>query len=133
LTILGSTIALGYTLSQWVGSTRWSFDTDGTVTVPVGGILRTNNGEALVAAAVAGQGIVYAPTFLVAAEFRAGRLIEIALDHPTIELPVAALYPSDRRPPAKLRAFLDFLEERIKPTPRWDRSITEFNELAIFV
>jgi DNA-binding transcriptional LysR family regulator len=133
LTILGSTIALGYTLSQWVGSTRWSFDTDGTVTVPVGGILRTNNGEALVAAAVAGQGIVYAPTFLVAAEFRAGRLIEIALDHPTIELPVAALYPSDRRPPAKLRAVLDFLEERIKPTPRWDRSITELNELAIFV
>lgn len=40
----------------------------------------------------------------------AGRLIPIALDHPTIELAVAAVYPFDRRPPAKVRAFLDFLE-----------------------
>lgn len=52
-----------------------------------------------------------------------GRLIPIALDHPTIELAVAAVYPFDRRPPAKVRAFLDFLEQRIEASPQWDRFI----------
>jgi len=112
---------LGYTLSRTLGSERWSFGTDGAVTVPVSGNLRVNNGDALVAAAVAGQGLIYQPTFLVSGEIRAGRLVSLALDHPAIEVPgVFALYPADRRPPAKVRAFIDFLAQRFGSVPPWD-------------
>jgi DNA-binding transcriptional LysR family regulator len=113
---------LGYTLSQTVGSDRWSFGTDGAVTVPVSGNLRANNGDALVAAAVAGQGLIYQPTFLIGAEFRAGHLVSVALDHPTVEFGgVFAVYPSDRRPPAKVRVFIDFLAQRFGSAPPWDQ------------
>lgn len=112
---------LGYTLSEALGSDRWSFGADGEVTVPVSGNLRANNGDALVAAAVAGQGLIYQPTFLVSSEVRAGRLVSLALDHPAVELPgVFALYPADRRPPAKVRAFIDFLAQRFGSAPPWD-------------
>jgi DNA-binding transcriptional LysR family regulator len=117
---------LGYTLSQTLGSERWSFGADGAVTVPVTGKLRANNGDALVAAAVAGQGLIYQPTFLVSTEIRAGRLICLALDHPAIELPgVFALYPADPRPPAKVRAFIDFLAKRFGSVPPWHLSKPE--------
>lgn len=112
---------LGYTLSQTVGSDRWSFGREGAITVPVSGNLRASNGDALVAAAVAGLGLTYQPTFLVSAELRSGQLLPVMLDQPTIELPgVFALYPSDRRPPAKVRALIDFLAGRFAPVPPWD-------------
>ena len=123
VTDLGDHNCLGYTLSRTVGSDRWSFGTDGAVTVPISGNLRANNGDALVAAAVAGQGLIYQPTFLVSAEIRTGRLVAIALDQPAVELPgVFALYPADRRPPAKVRAFIDFLVQRFGSVPPWDRA-----------
>ena len=113
---------LGYTLSQTVGPDRWSFGTEGAIPVPVSGNLRASNGDALVAAAVAGLGLTYQPTFLVSAELRSGQLLPVMLDQPTIELPgVFALYPSDRRPPAKVRALIDFLAGRFAPVPPWDR------------
>jgi DNA-binding transcriptional LysR family regulator len=112
---------LGYTLSRTLGSDRWSFGIDGAVTVPVSGNLQANNGDVLVAAAVAGQGLIYQPTFLVGGEIRAGRLVSLALDHPAIEVPgVYAVYPADRRPPAKVRAFIDFLAQRFGSVPPWD-------------
>ena len=69
--------------------------------------------------------MIYQPTFLVGAEIRVGRLVSIALDHPTVELPgVFAVYPSDRRPPAKMRAFIDFFGQRFGSVPPWDRADT---------
>jgi DNA-binding transcriptional LysR family regulator len=112
---------LGYTLSRALGSDRWSFGIDGAVTVPVSGNLRVNNGDALVAAAIAGQGLIYQPTFLVNGEIRAGRLVSVTLDHPAIDVAgVFALYPADRRPPAKVRTFIDFLAQRFGSVPPWD-------------
>jgi DNA-binding transcriptional LysR family regulator len=74
-----------------------------------------------VIAAVAGQGIIYAPTFLVAHEVAAGRLVSLQLDHPVIEPDgVFAVYPANRRPPAKVRAAIDFLVERFDPVPPWE-------------
>ncbi|MEZ5852327.1 MAG: LysR substrate-binding domain-containing protein [Hyphomicrobiaceae bacterium] len=110
---------LGYTLSRSVGVARWSFGKDGKAHVPVSGSLKANNGDVLVAAAIAGQGIVYQPYFLVGREIQAGLLEPLELDHPTVELDgIFALYPSDRRPPAKVRVAIDFLTERLRqPEP----------------
>jgi len=121
---LGRHNCLGYTLSRALGVDSWLFGRERKVRVPVRGDLRANNGDVLVAAAVAGQGIVYAPTFLVAREIVAGLLVPIKLDHATIALDgIFAVYPSDRRPPAKIRAFIDFLVQRFGPAPHWDREL----------
>jgi DNA-binding transcriptional LysR family regulator len=121
---LSSHNCLSYTLSTTLGPHRWSFGPDGSVTVPIRGNLQASNGDALVAAAVAGQGLVYEPTFLLGDEIRAGRLVALTLDQPPLELPgVFAVYAGDRRPPAKVRAFIDFLVQRLGPVPPWDRDL----------
>lgn len=115
---------LGYTLSRLAGADHWAFGKRGDVSVNVAGNLRANNGDALLAAAVAGQGLVYQPTFVAADELRAGTLVAIPLDHPTVEFGgIYAIYPPDRHPAAKLRAFIDFLATRFAPEPPWDRDI----------
>lgn len=111
---------LGYTLSRLVGPERWHFGPDGKTSVAVSGSLCANNGDALVAAAVAGQGIIYQPAFLVHRELKAGSLVALQLDHATVELDgIFAMYPSERRPPAKIRATIDFLVDAFSPVPPW--------------
>ncbi|MXQ10085.1 LysR family transcriptional regulator [Microvirga makkahensis] len=115
---------LGYTLSRGVGPDEWAFGADGKVKVRVRGNLRANNGDALVAASMAGQGLIYQPTFLVSDALREGRLVALPLDHPPLELPgVFAMYPANRHPPAKVRAFVDFLVQRFGSNPPWDRGL----------
>ena len=88
----------------------------------VSGNLRANNGDALRAAAIAGQGIIYQPTFVVADDLRAGALVALTLDQPTVEFGgIYAVYLPDRHPAAKVRAFIDFIAARVCPEPPWDR------------
>jgi len=112
---------LGYTLSRQAGADRWTFGASGEVSIAVAGNLRANNGDALRAAAIAGQGIIYQPTFVVAKDLREGRLTALKLDHPTAEFGgIYAVFPPARHPAAKVRAFIDFLVERFEPAPPWD-------------
>lgn len=113
---------LGYTLSSTVSPDRWVFGRDGDVVVPVKGNLRANNGDALMAAAIAGQGLIYQPTFLVGDSLRNGDLVRVLPDQPTYELAVHAVLPSGRQAPAKVRAIVEFLAERFA-APRWDRDL----------
>ena len=111
---------LGYTLSQRTPIDRWGFGAD--VGVQISGNLRANNGDALRAAAIAGQGIIHQPTFIVADDIREGRLVALALDQPTVELGgIYAVFLPDRHPPARVRAFIDFIAGRFAPEPPWDR------------
>jgi DNA-binding transcriptional LysR family regulator len=88
------------------------------VSVQVSGNLRANNGDALRAAAIAGQGLIYQPTFIVADDLRAGALVTLDLDQPTVEFGgIYAVYLPDRHPPAKVRAFIDFIATRFAPDP----------------
>ena len=111
---------LGYTLSQRTPIDRWVFGAD--VGVQISGNLRANNGDALRAAAIAGQGIIHQPTFIVADDIREGRLVALPLDQPTVELGgIYAVFLPDRHPPARVRAFIDFIASRFAPVPPWDR------------
>jgi DNA-binding transcriptional LysR family regulator len=116
---------LSYTLSRMQSGGRWLFGPDGRVSVPVSGNLRANSGDALVAAAIAGQGLIYEPTFLVADALRDGRLAAVELDEPFIELPgIYAVHPASRLAPAKVRAFVALLGHRFAGVPPWDRRWT---------
>jgi DNA-binding transcriptional LysR family regulator len=115
---------LGYTLSRQTDADRWAFGARGEMTVPVSGNLRANNGDALRAAAIAGQGVIYQPTFIVADDVRAGALRVVTMDQPTVELAgIYAVFLPDRHPAAKLRAFIDFIATRFAPEPPWDRDL----------
>ena len=114
---------LGYTLAQ-AGADRWMMGRRSEINVPISGNLRANNGDALLAAAIAGQGIIQQPTFILADAVRSGDLVRITLDHPpTEQLAVHAIYLPDRHPPAKVRAFIDFIAEQFAPEPPWDRGL----------
>lgn len=103
---------LGYTLSSQGGSREWIFGRDGEVRVPVSGNLAANNGDALLIAARAGQGLIYQPDFIVAQALREGHLQQLELDVPSYSLGgVHLLYPPERRPPAKVRVMIDYLQE----------------------
>ncbi|MEP1591282.1 LysR family transcriptional regulator [Sulfitobacter sp.] len=121
---LGAHNCLSYTLSHDVGPGRWPFGREGKVAAPVTGNLQADNGDVLVAMALAGQGLIYEPTFIVGDHVRAGRLEIVLLDHPPAEMPgVYAIYPANRRPSAKVRAFVDFLAEHFGTEPPWDRDL----------
>ncbi|WP_312959042.1 LysR family transcriptional regulator [Stutzerimonas nitrititolerans] len=108
---------LSYTLSQ---SKDWAFGRDGNARVTVSGDLLANNGSALVAAAVGGQGIIYQPQFIVAGALRRGELVVLELDKPAMDVGgIHLLYPPDRRPPAKVRVMADYLVESFKDEVPW--------------
>ena len=109
---------LSYTLSSTQDSNHWAFGNDGKVRVPASGDLLANNGDALLAAAVAGQGIIYQPHFIVAEAIRCKDLVVLELDKPVVELGgIHVLYPPDRRPPAKVRVMIDYLAAAFERTP----------------
>ncbi len=113
---------LGYTLSSTTGVDRWAFGAKGDIIVSVSGSLRANNGEALRTAAIAGQGLAYLPTFIVADDMRAGTLVALELDQPTVEFGgIYAVFLPDRHPAAKVRAFINFIANRFAPEPPWDK------------
>ncbi len=112
---------LGYTLSSRLGVNRWSFGADGAVVANVSGTLHSNNGDALRIAALSGLGVIYQPSFLVADDLRAGRLVSLSLDHPTMDVgDIHAVFRPDRRLPPKSRAMIDFLAARFGDHPPWD-------------
>jgi DNA-binding transcriptional LysR family regulator len=89
--------------------THWTLEgEDGRATVPVTGRFMANHGEAMLAMALAGMGIMLQPLELVRTELDAGRLVEVlpAFSAPT--RPMHILYAPDRRLTPKLRSFIDF-------------------------
>jgi DNA-binding transcriptional LysR family regulator len=99
---------------------RWRFRAEsGVVTeVPVHGRVTASNGVALRQCAVAGMGVLMLPRWNIAAELRAGTLVELFPDYRATasEFDTAAwmLYPSRSYLPLKVRLFADFLKEKFK-------------------
>jgi DNA-binding transcriptional LysR family regulator len=105
---------LGYTLSANVGGKVWRFGLEGDIHVPVHGVVYADNGDALVAAAIAGQGLVYGPRFIAAPALAEGRLEIVELNVPLVDLgAIYAVTHPNRRPAAKTRAWIDYLAEEI--------------------
>jgi len=75
---------------------------------------RFNDGAALYRAALGGLGIARVATVIASKDFHEGRLVRLLRDHdPAEDAPLSVLYPSRQHVPAKLRAFIDFVAERV--------------------
>ena len=114
---------LGFTIPTFAGPDEWWFGLERNVRVPVKGSLRANNGDALMAAAITGLGVVYQPDFIVGDAIRRGELERVALDVPTCDLGgIHILYALDHSPPAKARVMIDFLVSAFAPKAPWEIS-----------
>ena len=82
--------------------------------------LRTDNGDMLRAAAVAGLGICILPSFIAAPAIESGEGEVILRDFPLEEGGVHAVMPPGRAATARVRALVDFLASRFGPEPAWD-------------
>jgi DNA-binding transcriptional LysR family regulator len=59
------------------------------------------------------------PNIVVAQEIKAGRLIRLLREWTPTEKDIYVVYPSDRHLSPKVRAFLDFVIEKVTPHPPW--------------
>lgn len=91
--------------------------------VVVRGNLVANNGDALLAAALDGAGIIAQPTFIVGDALRRGQLVPLMPDYGIDALTVHAVYPSARHLSPKVRGFVDELVARLAPVPHWDADL----------
>ncbi|MEM1114659.1 MAG: LysR family transcriptional regulator [Pseudomonadota bacterium] len=87
--------------------------------LPVSGNWRSNNGRALIHAAVAGLGIAQLPSFYLEEHFRSGSLIPVLEEFNPTDTGVWAVYPQNRHLSAKVRLFVkhlaDSFQEAAKP------------------
>jgi DNA-binding transcriptional LysR family regulator len=103
----------------------WRFrdpNDEGPLRIPVVGRLRFSNGEACVAAAEAGLGVIRVPTFVAGPRILAGALKPLLrrFEPPPVS-GVHVLYPPSRHLARKVRALVDFLAARFRGEPPWDQ------------
>jgi DNA-binding transcriptional LysR family regulator len=89
---------------------EWRFvGPQGPVSVKTDPCIHTNNGDTCRAAALAHQGIILQPTFLIGRDLSEGRLVELMPDYRSIDLGIYAVYPTRKHLSAKVRALIEFL------------------------
>lgn len=121
---------LGY--SNRANPGLWSYQTpsgqDRNVKIPIK--LLANNGDFLCQMAIAGHGILMHPSFYVAKSIKRGELVPILTQYRWPELNAYAVYPATRHLSTRVRAFVDFLVERLSDEPEWDRAIKPMLQAA---
>ena len=98
--------------SYWSTRDEWYFDgPQGPVSVKTQPCIHTNSGDTCRAAALAHQGVILQPSFLVGPDLVAGTLVELLPQYRSIELGIYAVYPTRKHVSQKVRALIDFLAE----------------------
>ncbi len=88
------------------------FARDGMSTaLQVKGLLESNDGQILRAAALDGLGILVQPAYIVYDDMVAGRLVPVLDDWDLPRLTINLAYPSRKHLSAKVRTFIDFMAE----------------------
>ncbi|HEX4416747.1 MAG TPA: LysR family transcriptional regulator [Kofleriaceae bacterium] len=92
----------------------WQFRRHGKlVTVKTTGRLMVAEFGTMLGACAGGVGIARVKAIGIQHLLDAGTLVELLADWPGERFPLHALYPSRHLPPAKVRAFIDFVEARV--------------------
>lgn len=112
-------ICLGY--AYWSGRNNWQLQASGgeMISVTVHNRLWSNNGDALLAAALSGLGIAFQPDFIAYDALRRGDLIEILNGFTGPEVGVHVLYGQTAFMPLRVRSFIDFLAQSFAENTPW--------------
>jgi len=113
------------TQSTWANNWTMQGPDDEQMTVQVKPRLQVNDFASLYTLALSGAGIAPLPLLIASPAIRSGDLVPLLCDWPFEASPIHALYPSNRHLSAKVRSFVDFIIESIRPTPPWEVDITE--------
>ena len=81
----------------------------------------SNNGDVLVAAAIAGAGIALQPTFISGAAIKEGALQIILPDYEPEPMSLYAVYAHRQLLASKVRSFIDFIDGYFGEPPYWDQ------------
>lgn len=97
----------------------WRFESDDgeEAAVRVSGPLRTNNGDVVLPALLAGTGISVQPEFLVWRALRDGLLEEALPDWQASPIALHLVTPPGNLRPARVTAVIDFLARRLRSAP----------------
>lgn len=101
--------------------------------VKVNCAMHSNDGDTLRIAAVAGQGVIWQPTFLIGPDIAAGRLVPLMPGYRMADTDVLAVYPSRRHLSAKVRVMIDFLAAAFggpAGVPPWDAGVPDAAALS---
>lgn len=96
----------------------WRFRKAGgeEATVRVDGPIRTDSGDAMIPALLAGLGVARLPDFLIAGELARGDLEEVLVDWSGSAAALHLLTPPGTLRPARVEALIDFLSDRLRKT-----------------
>ncbi|WP_024302571.1 LysR family transcriptional regulator [Pseudogulbenkiania sp. MAI-1] len=83
--------------------------------VPMAGVLTVNNSEAYLAACLAGLGLIQVPEPGVRELLVKGELVEVLPDYRAAPMPVSLLYANRHHLPRRVRVFMDWVEEVMRP------------------
>jgi len=108
--------------SEAVSAGDWTLvDPEGRTHVIDGPVrLAANSMQMLLAAALAGAGVAYGPSFVFGESIARGDLAVLMPDHQTSELAIHAVYPTKRHVSLKLRRFIEHLNSSFGDMPPWD-------------
>lgn len=95
-------------------------------TIKVNGLLESNDGQVLRAAALDGMGILVQPKYILHEDLVAGRLVSVLDDWDLPRLTVNIAFQSRRHMSAKVRTFIDFLVEHFERMD-YDRKWSSFD------
>lgn len=101
---------------------EWHFvsPNGGVIRIPVSGSIQMNNSLGLREALLREVGLTLTPTFVVGADIKAGRLQVILSEYRALEVSIYAVYPQRRHLSPKVRAFVEFMGNRISDPPYWE-------------
>ena len=94
------------------GAYPWTFGADDAVRVR--SRITVNTAESAIDAAIAGVGLTRVLSYQVAADVAAGRLAVVLKKFEPQAIPVSLVHVHERRPTAKLRAFLDYAAPKLR-------------------
>lgn len=94
----------------------------------VGFRMRSNNGEVLQEAALAGLGLAILPTFMASPHLASGRLKPVLKGYTLAGGAISVVFATDKQPSVKLRALIDAMVAAFAPLPSWDRDIQHLLE-----
>ena len=97
------------------GQTGWSFRKgDSVVSVDVTGRISTDSGPGVFTSVMMGLGIAMVSSAMCGPELKTKQLLPLLRDYTMDPVDVHAVFPGGPRPSSKVRAFVDFLAERLK-------------------
>jgi DNA-binding transcriptional LysR family regulator len=99
---------------------EWHFrGVDGDVVMKVSGRMQANVADPIRIAAAKGLGLVMLPTYIVGRDIQKGKLQTVLNDFMVTPLSIHAVYPHRKYLSAKVRTFLDFLQEWLHKRLEW--------------